>query len=72
MGLEVILTPLIRELPEARHKHIEILEQCSKWIDEGLLKTHISHQFPLKEAAKAHDLIEEGHTSGKIVLSIED
>jgi len=72
IGFELILTPLIRDLPEARHKHIEILDQCSKWIDEGLLKTHISHQFPLKEAAKAHDLIEEGHTSGKIVLSIED
>jgi len=72
IGFELILTPLIRYLPEARHKHIEILDQCSKLIDEGLLKIHVSHQFPLNEATKAHKLIEEGHAAGKIVLSIDD
>jgi NADPH2:quinone reductase len=68
IGFELMLTPMLRDLPEARDKHIEILNQCAKYADQGLLKPHISLQLPLKEAAKAHTLIEERHTSGKIVL----
>jgi NADPH2:quinone reductase len=70
IGFELMLTPMLRDLPEARDKHVEILEQCAKWIDQGLLKTHISKQLSLAEAAKAHQLIEAGHTVGKIVLTV--
>ncbi len=68
VGFELMLTPMLRDLPEARDKHIAILNQCAKYADQGLLRPHISQQLPLKEAAKAHSLIEERHTSGKIVL----
>lgn len=68
VGFELMLTPMIRDLPEARDKHIAILNQCAKYADQGLLRPHISQQLPLKEAAKAHAIIEERHTSGKIVL----
>jgi NADPH2:quinone reductase len=70
IGFELILTPMIRDLPEARDKHVEILKQCAQWVDQGLLKTHIGKQLPLAEAVKAHQLIEEGHSIGKIVLTI--
>ncbi len=70
MGFELMLTPMLRDLPEARDKHVEILNRCAQWADKGLLKLHVSKQLPLKEAAAAHQLIETGHTSGKIVLSI--
>jgi NADPH2:quinone reductase len=70
IGFELMLTPMLRDLPEARDKHVEILEQCAKWVDQGLLKTYISEQLPLAEAAKAHQLIEAGHTVGKIVLTV--
>jgi NADPH2:quinone reductase len=70
IGFELMLTPMLRELPEARDKHVEILNQCAQWVDKGLLKPHISKQFSLKDAAEAHKFIEAGHTSGKIVLSV--
>jgi NADPH2:quinone reductase len=70
IGFELMLTPMLRDLPEARDKHVEILNQCAQWADKGLLKLHIDKQLSLKEAAVAHKLIEAGHTTGKIVLSV--
>lgn len=70
LGFELILTPMLKDLPEARDKHIEILNQCAGYADQGLLKAHISAALPLAEAAKAHEMIENGHTTGKIVLSL--
>ena len=70
IGFELMLTPMLRDLPEARDKHVEILNHCAQWADKGLIKPHISKQLPLEEAALAHKLIETGHTSGKIVLSV--
>ncbi len=70
IGFELMLTPMLRDLPEARDKHVEILRQCAELADKGLLKAHISHALLLEEAAVAHRLIEAGHTTGKIVLSV--
>ncbi len=70
LGFELMLTPMLRDLPEARDKHIEILNQCAEYADQGLLRPYISQQLSLKEAAKAHRMIEERHTSGKIVLLV--
>jgi len=70
IGFELMLTPMLRDLPEARDKHIAILKQCAMFADNGLLKPHISEVLPLQQAAKAHELIEQKHTSGKIVLAI--
>jgi len=70
IGFELMLTPMLRDLSEERDKHVEILKQCAEWVDNGLLKTHISKQLSLAEAAKAHQLIEAGHSTGKIVLTI--
>lgn len=70
IGFELMLTPMLRDLPEARDKQVEILRQCAQWVDNGLLKTHISKQLPLAEAAEAHKLVEAGHTTGKIVLTV--
>lgn len=70
IGFELMLTPMLRDLPEARDKHVDILNQCAQWADKGLLKLHVSQQLPLKEAAAAHQLIEAGHATGKIVLTM--
>lgn len=72
IGLELMLTPALLGLEESLQHHAEILEQCATWIDEGKLKIHVSHKFPLKEAVKAHQLIESGSVTGKIVLLISD
>lgn len=70
IGFELMLIPMLRNLPEARDKHIAILKQCAIFADKGLLKSHISQVLPLQEAAKAHEFIEQKHTSGKIVLEV--
>lgn len=70
IGFELMLTPMLRDLSDARDKHIQILQQCKLWIEQGLLKPHVSRVLPFEQAAKAHDLIEAGHTIGKIVLSV--
>ena len=70
IGFELMLTPMLRNLPEARDKHLAILKQCADWLDAGLLKTHISKILPLAEAQVAHQIIEDGHSTGKIVLLI--
>jgi NADPH2:quinone reductase len=70
IGFELMLTPMLRNLSAARDKHVEILNQCKQWMDEDRLKIHVSQHLPLDQAASAHQLIETGHTTGKIVLSI--
>jgi NADPH:quinone reductase len=72
IGFELMLTPMLRDLDEARDKHVQILQQCSLWIDKGLLKPHIGQQFSLRQAAAAHSLIEAGHTTGKLVLTTQE
>ncbi len=70
IGFELMLTPMLRDLPEARDRHVEILNQCAELADKGLLKPYISELLPLEEAAKAHKIIELRHTVGKIVLTV--
>ena len=37
---------------------------------EGALKVRIANTYPLTDVAEAHRVIKEGHTVGKIVLTI--
>ena len=70
IGFELMLTPMLRDLNLARDKHVALLKQCATYIDAEKLKIHVSDVLPLSQARKAHDLIETGHTIGKLVLSI--
>ena len=70
IGFELMLTPMLRDLDWARARHIEILQQCAEWIDSGQLRTEVSSQLQLEQAADAHRLIEKGHMLGKVVLEI--
>lgn len=70
IGFELMLTPMLRDLPAARAHQAEILERCAEWFDAGALEMEVSTVLPLAEAATAHRLIEQGHTRGKIVLAI--
>ena len=70
ISLELMLTPMLYELPRARTHQGEILRRCGKLIDAGDLKIHVSQTFPLAEAQAAHKAIEAGHTTGKIVLTM--
>ena len=47
-------------------------EHITPLVHEGGLRPHISATFPLEQAAAAHELLEDGHVRGKIVLTISD
>jgi NADPH2:quinone reductase len=70
IGFELMLTPMLRDLDVERDKHVALLNKCAEFINAGKLKIHVSKVLPLHDAKKAHDLIESGHTIGKIVLEI--
>lgn len=70
ISLELMLTPMLRDVPRARVQQGEILRRCGKLIDAGELRIHVSQCFPLAEAEAAHRLIEDGHVSGKLALTL--
>ncbi|MGA8115522.1 MAG: NADP-dependent oxidoreductase [Actinocatenispora sp.] len=46
------------------------LEALAALVDSGRLRPTVEHVLALDEATKAHQLIESGHTQGKIVLTV--
>jgi len=46
------------------------LEGIMRLVDEGRLRPHVQGRFPLEQAAAAHELLEDGHVRGKLVLTI--
>ena len=71
VSLELMLTPMYDDLPEARQHQAEILESCARLFDEGKLRVEVSRTLPLADAAEAHRLIEAGGMVGKVVLVTE-
>lgn len=68
---ELMLTPMLRDLPQARAHQIEILDIAARMIDAGDLHIKIQNHFALQGAASAHQMIEAGHTQGKLILQID-
>jgi NADPH:quinone reductase-like Zn-dependent oxidoreductase len=46
------------------------LTEIASLIDAGTVKPVVSTVLPLAEARQAHELLEAGHTRGKIVLRV--
>ncbi len=65
---ELMLSPIVFNLHDMRIHQTEILEQCSALFEDEKLQIHLSKQLPLEQAAEAHQMIEAGSTTGKIVL----
>jgi NADPH2:quinone reductase len=70
-SLELMLSPMYFEWPEAMAHQRWILEQCATLFDEGKLRIHLSATLPLEDVVEAHKLIEQGGMIGKVVLIIE-
>ena len=68
IAFTLMLTPMLRDLPEARAHHAQILAECSRLVDVGQLHIEVAHTLDLEKAAQAHRRIEMGHTQGKLVL----
>lgn len=67
---ELMLTPQLMKLHDERVRQRKILQQGAQLADAGKLKTIVSKTLPLAEAAAAHQMIEQGGVSGKIVLTM--
>lgn len=69
ISYELMLTPMHLKMHEARVAQRQILEKATHLIETNILQLKVSHTLPLSQVAKAHQLIEAGHTVGKIVLN---
>lgn len=67
---ELMLTPMVLDMRDARIAQRKILETGAKMIEDGQLEIIVSHILPLEQAARAHEQIEAGHGIGKIVLTM--
>ena len=66
----LILTPSLLENTVEIGRQTRILESAARMVAAGVLSVRVSRTFPLESVKEAHELIESGHTSGKIVLTI--
>ena len=77
------LVSIARPPPEPRDGHHEVHyifvrpsgydlgEHITPLVDEGSLRPHVQETFPLERAADAHELLEDGHVRGKLVLTVD-
>ncbi|MFM7192369.1 MAG: zinc-binding dehydrogenase, partial [Microcystaceae cyanobacterium] len=68
ISLELMLTPHLKGLIPSLHHQATMLRTAAQWFDQQKLRVHLSQTFPLTEAAAAHQALETGHTTGKMVL----
>ncbi|AHY46078.1 NADPH:quinone reductase and related Zn-dependent oxidoreductase [Rubrobacter radiotolerans] len=48
----------------------ERLGRLASYLREGKLHVEVSQVLPLEEAVRAHEIVERGHTRGKVVLKV--
>ena len=71
VSFELMLTPQLQRLADARRHQTKILESCARWLETGQLHIHVDKTFPLDQAAAAHQWIENGEGRGKVVLVMD-
>jgi NADPH2:quinone reductase len=69
IGFTLMLTPMLRHLPQARANQVAILSDCAEMIDSGSLRIHVDDALSLDRALQAHEMIEQGQVLGKLVLT---
>lgn len=69
-SLELMLSPVLLELEEAKYHQGEILRQCAALFDENKLTVKIARTFALTDAATAQQYLEKNQPAGKIVLTL--
>jgi NADPH2:quinone reductase len=70
ISLELMLTPQIKQMPEALAHQGEILRRCGELCDAGELHIEVAGTYPLARAADAHRRLEAGGMQGKLVLTM--
>ena len=54
----------------ARARNQEVLDALAQLVLSGALRPHVTHTFPLAQAAQALRLVEDGHARGKVVVEV--
>jgi len=75
--IENIPEPSLLPKPEIEYRYCFVEPNSSqlgllqKMVDDGDLKIHIEDEYLLEDAAKAQNRIAEGHTRGKIIITMD-
>ena len=67
---EQMLTPQVMKQHDERIRQRKILEKGVQLVEAGEIGVLVSYALPLKDAAEAHRIIENGHVLGKIILTM--
>jgi len=67
---ELMLTPMVLGLSDARHHQGEILRRCTALMATDSLRIKVAGAYPLEQAAEAHRRIEAGGMQGKLILEL--
>ncbi len=67
---ELMLTPTMLEMEEAKQHQGAILQQAASLFDDGQLRICVAACYPLQDVAQAHQYLEQQHPIGKVVLTL--
>ncbi len=70
LSYELMLTPIHFKMHGARLRQTGMLNEATRMIDAGLVKVNVTNIFSLAEIDQAHQIVEEGHSTGKTVIKI--
>ncbi len=72
IALEMMLTPVLLELPQWQQHQGAILASAAELFDQGKLRIQVARTFPLEEAAAAQHYLEAHAPLGKVVLTMTE
>ena len=70
-SFELMLTPVLLELDNAKQHQGRILQRCAALMEAGKLNIETAKSFSLAEVVAAQDYLEKQHPAGKVVLTVE-
>jgi NADPH2:quinone reductase len=70
LSYELMLTPMHFKMHDARIRQTAMLAEAARLIDAGQIKIFVKNVFGLDEIAQAHQVVENGHSTGKTVIKI--
>jgi NADPH:quinone reductase-like Zn-dependent oxidoreductase len=77
----LIATPVYAEFPDRNRVRWQRYDgqprgsrliRMAPWFDDGSLSVTVQARYYYQDAARAHEVVEQGHTQGKLVLIVDD
>lgn len=70
-GSLYITRPSLAHYTEERDELLARAQQIFSWLQQGQLRLHIDRTFALEEAGRAHEMLANRKTAGKVLLKIQ-